>query len=305
VIEANDDTLLDESPNSMLAQIRESTEVGSISEWTDEKKKDFVNTFYKRSDAAKAILLMSATQLINAAKGKHFIGHKVQMALEEDVRTKYHFLSQSETWHHSTIGGRASSELEAIAEERVAGIVRDLPTTLQAVSILNKDTADKIIEKDKLMDKLNRLKSKLEDMPDEVSMAEMDQKMSIGDFRALVKKMAKDRTEVLVDMRDLAKRAAELDSAISKALYKGLPGLSEAVVSVVTQHLDRASALDAMSRRVSERVLFGDAAEAVDLLKTFENDEVNVSDTVREEFARALEKLSLKKPSKRLNKSRK
>ena len=50
-----------------------------------------------------------------------------------------------------------------------------------------------------------------------------------------------------------------------------------------------------MSRRVSERVAFGDSDGALSLLEFFEKDEAVVSDNIQAEFDTALEKLHLSK----------
>lgn len=80
-----------------------------------------------------------------------------------------------------------------------------------------------------------------------------------------------------------------------------MPGLAEAVVDVIQQHLDRSKALDAMSRRVEEQVRFGDSDAALELLRHFEADESRISDNVKASFDDALKKLKLsvkgKKPA--------
>jgi hypothetical protein len=85
----------------------------------------------------------------------------------------------------------------------------------------------------------------------------------------------------------------ELDNQINKALYLGLPGLSDAVIKVVADHLERAVAFDQTTRRVTEKVLFGDSEAAMELLKGFERDEVTVSDNIKAEFSAAMLKLGI------------
>jgi len=70
-----------------------------------------------------------------------------------------------------------------------------------------------------------------------------------------------------------------------------LPGLSEAVVKLITQYTDKATAFSALNRRVAEQVQFGDSEAALSMLKSFEKDEATVSSEVREQFDQALEAL--------------
>jgi hypothetical protein len=53
-----------------------------------------------------------------------------------------------------------------------------------------------------------------------------------------------------------------------------------------------------MGRRVSEHVKFGNSQAAVELLRTFEKDEVTISEDVAARFRTALEQLKVKKPAK-------
>jgi hypothetical protein len=91
----------------------------------------------------------------------------------------------------------------------------------------------------------------------------------------------------------------EMEIRISKALYAGIPGISDAIIKVINEHYERITALGNMCRRVSERVAFGDSAEALSLLSFFEKDEATVSDTIQAEFDAALVKLNLTKTAVR------
>jgi hypothetical protein len=64
-------------------------------------------------------------------------------------------------------------------------------------------------------------------------------------------------------------------------------------VEVIKSHIDRSVALDEVSRRVEEQVRFGDSEAAVSLLSHFEQDEVNIGDTIRSQLAEALNKLKI------------
>jgi hypothetical protein len=92
-------------------------------------------------------------------------------------------------------------------------------------------------------------------------------------------------------MNELGEDGAKLEDAINKTLYAGLPGLSEAVIQVIQDSIDRYRNFDTMSRRVEEQVRFGDNEAAMNILSNFEKDEVTVSDKVKAEFSEAMNKL--------------
>ena len=117
--------------------------------------------------------------------------------------------------------------------------------------------------------------------------------MTVAQFRALVKAADKKRRELVDKLHECGKEGSRLEAVVGKRLFKGLPGLAEAVCEVITQHLERSKALDATSRRVTEQVKFGDSEAALELLRHFESDEAEVSAKVKATFTDALEKLKL------------
>ena len=76
-----------------------------------------------------------------------------------------------------------------------------------------------------------------------------------------------------------------------KALYAGIPGISDAVLKSIKLHYDKSKALDQMGRRVEEQVLFGDSAAALELLRGFEADEEKLAGEVKAEFKAAMKTL--------------
>ena len=137
------------------------------------------------------------------------------------------------------------------------------------------------------------MKQRLEEMAGSYSLADVDQKMTIGEFRKGVRDRDRKRAALSRQMNDMGQTGIELDNQINKALYLGLPGLSDAVIKVVADHLERAVAFDQTTRRVTEKVLFGDSEAAMELLKGFERDEVTVSDNIKAEFSAAMLKLGI------------
>ena len=133
----------------------------------------------------------------------------------------------------------------------------------------------------------------IEKVTEPIVMSDMPQDMTIGAFRAIVRDREKERRRLITEMNECGKEGQELERQISKALYSGLPGLSDAVVDVILSHRERAAALDTFGRRAVEQIKFGDSEAAMSLLKHFEQDEITVSDTVRSKFTEALAQLKL------------
>jgi hypothetical protein len=283
--------LLGESSENLLAK------AGSdqIALWTDEKRKEFVDTFDKRSRAACYILRKTSEIILDRALERHFVGINQVRGADNYRRSYYdHSLADKGTCG-DTIGGRSISDLAHIAEERAELILQELPPLKSAVRIIDVETAKKLERKEKIMEELRTLKEKLEDpeLSGPMNMADIDQNMTIGDFRKLMKERVVARRKLLERMNELALEGNELEEAINKKLYYGLPGLSDAVLSVAKQHLDRATALDELNRRVGERVMFGDSQAALEMLKGFEKDEETVPENIKEEFKSALEQLKV------------
>jgi hypothetical protein len=98
---------------------------------------------------------------------------------------------------------------------------------------------------------------------------------------------------LLTKLDDIGDEGRTLDSKINKFLYDGLPGLSDAVIKVVKEYAERAAGFSALNRRVAEQVQFGDSEAAMEMLKTFEKDEVRISGDVKMQFDKAMEALRL------------
>jgi hypothetical protein len=283
---------------------------GEIAMWSDEKKKEFVETFNARAKAGRWILQRTADMILKTALRRQFISekHTRQLGSTTHLRSmeyRYPDYDLDDHNQYGTVGGRPISDLDTIARERAELVLKELPPLKKAVSIIDAETAKRIERKEKIVEQLRKLKERLEDddLNGPVRMSDVDPKMSVGDFMKMVELRVKTRKSIFRKMDELAIEGNKLNAQIDKVLYKGLPGLSDAVVSIVQQHLDRATALDEMSRRVGERVMFGDSEAALEMLKSFEKDEQTIPDEVRAEFQKALEKLRVSK--KQLGKGKK
>jgi hypothetical protein len=296
------DALFEEPVSNLLAK----ADPDQMTDWSEDKKKDFVKLFEDRAKVAKYILQKTAQKIAEVAHRRQFIGAKHWNKLSEEHqiieggRISAEYDARVGYDQPSKVGGRLVDDLDKISEERAKLILDELPPLNQAVRIIDKETSKKIERRDKIIEELKALKSKLEEDAGPIKMADLDQGMTIGDFRKMVKDKDRRRKKLVADMEELGKEGNELEDAINKALYKGLPGLTDAVIHVVVTHIERATALGEVTRRIGEKVMFGDSEAAMEMLKGFEADEVVVSDNVKAEFHKALQKLNLAKKVKRL-----
>jgi hypothetical protein len=287
--------IMDGSTSEMLARVNTSDQIHT---WSDEKKRDFVKTFDDRARVARYILIKTGHFILENAKRRQFIGVR-QFEEARGQASGYENLYDEGSRYYNTakIGGRPATDIGSIAEERANLVIKELPPLKRAVEVIDKDTAEKIERRDKILAELRKCKARLEEpeLAGPIVMAELDQEMTIGEFRQLVKDRSKKRKRVFEKMGELAGEGNELEEIINKKLYKGLPGLSEAVIAVAQQHFDRAVALDEMDRRIGERVMFGDSEAALEMLKGFEKDEQSIPNEIKAEFRSALEKLKVSK----------
>lgn len=275
------------------AQLILASETKSMALWSETKRDEFVDTFTKRANAAAMILILTADTIWERAANRKFVGGKHYSKVKRvclEYGQKY---------------DRNYNELKEIAEQRAAEILKNLPPLKQAVQVIDPDTAKLIDERDTLQADMQVKKDKLDDLSEIVSLDELDQKMTIGDFRKLVKSRQREKSDLLHELTQDGYRLQGLEETITKRLYSGIPGLSDSIVTVINEHYERVTALLALNRRVAERVKFGDSAEALTLLEHFEHDEVKVSEKVGAEFAKALDILNVSKKQLKKGKSKK
>jgi hypothetical protein len=298
-----------ETPTS---QLMIAAEAGEIATWNDTKKTEFVGIFHARVRAARFILEMTAYHIAETAERRKFISQKhIRKLYDEDERrygrglhpvdpvrfadpeTQAERLSHYGNGRDRKIGGREPKVLADIAEQRAKAVLAELPPLQKAVQIIDPETAKMLDQKDKLLVQGEKLRDAIEKVSEPIVMADLDQKMTIGAFRTMVKNTDKKRKLLLEKMREVGKEGSELEETIAKRLFAGLPGLSDAVVEVIKSHIDRSTALDEVSRRVEEQVRFGDSEAALGLLRHFEQDEATIGGQVKQQFAEAMAKLKL------------
>lgn len=273
-------------------------------EWSEEKKKDFVNTFDGRIRAAQAILLFTADEIFSLAIGKQIVGRGT--ATKNAVIDTYNLFDRSSGYCHRTIGGRERAELYEIAKGRASELMKNLPPLKKIVSVIDPETSKNIIEKEKLEKQGQKWVDKLHEVSADIDLDDLDQTMTIAAMRKMVNQREKSRRNYVRKLDEIASEVSELDRKISKKLYKGVPGLAEAAVKAVNDCREQALGFDQLKRRVSEKVMFGDSDAAVDILKRFEHDETALSDDVAAQFDAAVQKLNLKSaPKKKLTAKKK
>lgn len=276
----------------------------AMEKWSDEKKNDFCNVFEDRARASAWILVHTADKLLEVAERRQFVGcraaNKVQSDYDAVRKTVESYQKRvGEGYPYvMQIGGRSPEDLGAVAAERAEDIFKNLPPLRQAVSIIKPEVVKMIDELEVKKALVKKLSNEL-DKPEynsSLRLSEVDQKMTIGDFRKMVKAKIQERKRLAERLNEAVKGARELDDTIAKALYAGIPELQDAILDVVKRHYERAQAMGGMTRRVQEHVKFGDSKAAVDMVKQFEADEAAVSPSIKAEFNQALERLKLSAP---------
>lgn len=295
------DNLSSEDPTTMLATLHADH---GLQTWSDDKKRDFARTFDSRVLEARYILTATAEKVQDIAERRKFISARHIKQIDRSLPFQRHVATPNmrrpsdwQTDEASTAQRemlarcRTIAELDQIAEQRAASIIKALPPLNKAVQLIDKDTAAMIVQRDKLQAEAQTLADELDETPTRIAMSEVDQTMTVAAFRQMITDAKSVRDAKIKRLRELAEKGVELEQAISKALFAGLPGLSDAVTETIVAHFERAMALVEIGRRVTEQVLFGDSAAAMKILSTFEHDEVKVNDEMTTKVANAMAKL--------------
>ena len=264
----------------------------AILTWSDDRRKEFCKTFENRVNVAQRILLDTANHVLKEARKRHFISVKAAQRLENELgevsrncRYDYH---------------RNDRDVSDVVAKRVRKVIDTLPDEMSAVTIIDPETANKIKQRDEYEDKIRITYDKLQELPVTYELDDPNyESMTVAEFRAMVKNTVNERANCIDLLREYKAQYDVLDKQIAIKLYSGLPGLSDAVVSVVKTMLTRAKDFGPTMRRVHETVMFGDSIAATTLLAGFEKDEQTVSDEYLTTLRDGLEALKLgKKPTK-------
>lgn len=275
----------------------------SLATWSDEKRKSFTEVFDARVRVARFLCLQTAYFIGELAQKKQFISQKHRDLITGRFENISGLFDRSA---YGLVGGRPEKELKDVAIERAKEVIDKLPSLNSAVRIISPEIADKIEKRNRLLEKGKGIFEKTRELADDLDIDSLDDTMSLGDFKAMVRSREATKSQLLHQLDQIGDDGRALEFQINKFLYNGLPGLSEAVIKVITEYIEKATGLAAMGRRVTEQVQFGDSEAALEILKSFEKDEVKISKEIQAQFDNALEvlKLSAKKLSVK-NKTRK
>lgn len=302
----NDNLLNSTDEGEILSTLK--GESVSITSWSDTKKSDFVDLFNRRSKVAQYILLTAAHTIVNKAREKYYIGQKLAVELLESMTPDSTLYDRRADRHWNdpvTVGGRSITELGEIAQERAELVINELPPVRKALDIIDPATSKMMARKLEILEAMKVLRNKVEAIACVIDLTDPDvQNLTVKEIRARVKEQERKKEALIHELTDLGKEGVELNNSINKRLFNGIPELSTAIKDVVVQYIDRAKALQATTRRVEERIKFGDSEEALELFRAFERDEASISDTVKTEFLNALERLNLKTKKKALKKGK-
>jgi hypothetical protein len=275
---------------------------GAIATWSDDKKKDYVALFNKRANAEIYIFRRISYEIARRANEKHFLGTPRFRELGEEIgRSNW----GQQYYSGDLVAGteRSVQDLEIIVNNRVTELLKMLPSINKAMEVLDPETATKMIRRDALETEAQDLVDELNELSEDISLADIDQNMTIGQFRAHVKSIEEKRKALIEQIEAKGKEGQELERQINKTLYRGMPGISDEICEVSKKYFEKATALDQMKRRVEEQVRFGDNDAALQMLKIFEKDEITLKGDVAVQFQNSLEKLRLAVAKSRKRKS--
>jgi len=290
--------------NNTLALLNsDSTLLDGMASWDTPRRQAFVATLQERGNVHAVLAMLEVGCLLDIAQSRHFISDKHMREIREKTANQHFNLDNWKSLlqythrygrNDSSYCGRSRTELEQIALESAQTIAKSLPKLVDAVRIIDKVTAAKIDKARKLREELNGHEARLKELTHPMILSEFakeNPKALASEFVDIVERRAAEAKTLIEEMNKLAKQGMELQRDIDKALYEGLPGLSEAVVELAIEKIKSVSAMPQMMRRVSETVQFGDSAQATAMLSTFEKDELQLDESIKEKFKTAMDKL--------------
>lgn len=294
------------SAHDASTELMSRMDTADIALWSDVKKDEFCNLLDGRVRASQFIIRSTVNILLKTAEERHFISQKHLRKFQSNPRSyhSHHVCSTSDlndkgSYHH--VGDRSVNTLNEIAHERASGILRDLPPLAKVVEVIDTETSSRIRRKEKLIADCEVLREELAEVCSSISMKAMAEEKpdtTLVQFLAYVEERNEKRLSLVKKLNKNIEEGKRLEEAIAKALYRGLPGLSEAIVEVADNLIAQDKSLDNMSRRITEKVKFGDSEAALEILQHFEQDEAEVKTEVRAKFDAAIASLKIPKPKR-------
>ncbi len=284
--------LLEESTTSILATVNAAS---GMAAWTDEKRKEYSKLFGDRSEVAQYILVATAAKIWAKASRIGYVSGKHNRSLVSKANSSLVSAEWATVQFNMRLphGDRKQEDLLKIADDRADEILRDLPPIRKAMSVISPELAAIAERIDAIEAEGTRITERLEELTEPIVARTYDRKMPLGDFLDMIDKRESDRLAALVRLKKITEEGGQLKTSLAKGLYAGVPGLTEAVVDVVAQHVQRSTALSEVTRRVDERVRFGDCPEAIQLLSQFEKDEAAIPTDLKKKITAACAALQL------------
>lgn len=248
----------------------------AMQSWSDERRRDFVKLYRDRANRSIGISSRTVDRLIERGQRSGILGH-----LSREQQAKVRFRS---SWN-------PSSDDYQIAEERAETIFNELPPMRKAVEVISAETAQWMDERDKIVAQCKKLMADFNAKSQPVVLSQVNQKMTVGELRSMVEGVEKERRKVIAKLNELGAEGAALESKIQKSLFRGVPGLREALLAACTAEKERADALAKLVIKIEEKVMFGDSDAAMALLQSFEKDESKLQDNVKARMREAMEKI--------------
>lgn len=267
------------------------SEGAGLALWSEDKKKEFCALFKDRSACAQFVLASSTKLIIEAAEQRYFINSRQALDLGAKV--------EETNYRHSSNYGRSYHELQQVAQERAALVIAELPNKHETWEVLKPEVAEKMRKVDEIEKELSKISAKFDTLPTEVRISDMPETMTLKEFKAHVNKIRDTRDDCLKKMNRLAHDGNELNRQIDKELYAGNKDLATALRKLVDVNVTKIKGLSATTRRVEERVLYGDNQAALELLQGFERDELEVTKSVTSEFTGVLDRLGIGKAQRK------
>lgn len=283
----------------------------AIENWSDARRKEFTNVFKQRATAAKYIYFKTADLIIQRAQSKKIISTKHSAKFNETHHWNIRHLFDHDSscnrqsycsCGNGTVGGRVLQELDTLATQRAENILQELPSVRKALSIIQPAIGLKMDRRDVLMKEGQDLTDELDELSKPIRLRDLDPNTKIGEVLEQAEILEGKRDVIAQKLVKIGREGSRLEDEINTALFEGIPELSEAVLKVAHDHHERGIFFDQATRRVEEKVMFGDSKAAMDILQRFEKDEVDVSSTIKAEFSGALERLQLRGGKKRTKK---
>lgn len=282
---------------SEVSDIAKRLNQDSIQSWSESKKDNFIELFKQRAKVARAILLMTINQLNEECTKKHFIGYHYlsnhTKETHEMLNSLYEKRSNDYYDRDVKIGGRAICEISQIAKERAEEIVKRLPNVKKLLEIVAPEIV-KLQEELKVLDEEYEIEAEyFKKQSEDIDVENLDESMTLKELKELVQTRADNKLASVQKLDKLQERMVEIDKITTETLKDGIPGVRESIREVVKKIFDQQSALSEVSRRIEEKVKFGDSEAAVKLLEHFEKDEKTIDPEIKQQFDKALEVLKV------------